>query len=195
MNNQQWTINNRQSSVTPSTDLGLRTSDYRPRTTKYELTFSMETTEIIVYDKAKYHCGGQFPPDQTIEQAMVHTGMYLGWIIDTGLYSEEFAQDQAAIDAFKARTMTGPQVYQKHDGCFTGDMLNDEGNAFSQFYYDIEYGRYLADYEDTLCQNLPSLYHVKDTWENYNRIKAVIDTRFLGWKKKSGPKPWLFWKR
>ena len=155
----------------------------------------METTEAIVYDKAKYHHGGQFPPDQTIEQAMVHTGMYLGWIIDTGLYSEELAEDQETIGAFKARKMSGPQVYQKYNGCFTEGMLNDEGNAFSQFYYDIECGRYLADYEDTLCQGLPSLYHVKDTWENYYRIKAVIDTRFLGWKKRSGPKPWVFWKK
>jgi hypothetical protein len=154
----------------------------------------METTAALVYDKAKYHYGGQFPPDQTIEQAMVHTGLYLGWIIDTELFGGELAEDQEAIGAFKARQITGVQVYQKHNGCFTESMLNDEGNAFSQFYYDIECGRYLADYEDTLCQDLPSLYHVKDTWENYHRIKAVIDTRFLGWKKRSGPKPWVFWK-
>jgi hypothetical protein len=91
--------------------------------------------------------------------------------------------------------MTGPQVYEKHNGCFTDDMLNDEGNAFSQFYYDIDCGRYLADYEDTLCQDLPSLYHVKDTWANYYRIKAAIDTRFLDWKKRNQPKPWEFWKK
>ena len=155
----------------------------------------MIVKEAKVYDKAKYHCGGQFPPDQTIEQAMVHTGMYLGWIIDTELYSVELAEDRETIDAFKARKITGPQVYQKRSGCFTESMLNDEGNAFSQFYYDIEFGRYLADYEDTLCQDLPSLYHVKDTWENYYRIKAVIDTRFLGWKKRNAPKPWVFWKK
>ena len=154
----------------------------------------MDVKEIKVYDKAKYHYGGQFPPNQTIEQALVHTGMYLGWIIDTGLYSEEFAEDQETISAFKARKMTGAQVYQKHNGCFTDNMLNDEGNLFSQFYFDIESGRYLADYEDTLCQDLPSLYRVKDTWENYRRIKAVIDAKFLGWKKKSKPNPWIFWK-
>jgi hypothetical protein len=50
-----------------------------------------------VYDKAKYHYGGQFPPDQTMEQALVHTGMYLGWVIDAGLYSEEFSHDQELI--------------------------------------------------------------------------------------------------
>lgn len=155
----------------------------------------MTVKEVKVYDKAKYHYGGQFPPDQTIEQATVHTGMYLGWIIDMGLYSEELASETEMIDAFKDRKMTGPQMYQKCNGCFTESMLNEEGNAFSQFYYDIEIGRYLADYEDTLCQDLPSLYHVKDSWENYYRIKAVIDTRFLGWKKKTAPKPWVFWKK
>ena len=154
----------------------------------------MIVKETKVYDKAKYHYGGQFHPSQTMEQALVHTGMYLGWIIDTGLYSEELAEDQETIGAFKAREITGPQVYQKYNGCFTGSMLNDEGNSFSQFYFDIECGRYLADYEDALCQGLPSLYHVKDTWENYGKIKAVIDMRFLEWKKKSKPKPWIFWK-
>jgi hypothetical protein len=155
----------------------------------------MIVQDVRVYDKAKYHYGGQFPPDQTIEQAMVHTGMYLGWIIDTELYSGELAEERGTIDAFKERKITGPEVYRRCGACFTESMLNEEGNAFSQFYFDIENGRYLADYEDTLCQELRSLYHVKDTWENYNRIKAVIDTRFLGWKKRSAPKPWVFWRK
>ena len=154
----------------------------------------MIVKETKVYDKAKYHYGGQFHPNQTMEQALVHTGMYLGWIIDTGLYSEELAEDQETIGAFMAREITGPQVYQKYNGCFTGNMLNNEGNSFSQFYFDIESGRYLADYEDTLCQDLPSRYHVKDTWENYHKIKAVIDMRYLECKQKSKPKPWIFWK-
>jgi len=87
--------------------------------------------------------------------------MYLGWIIDTGLYSEEFAQDQETIGAFTAREITGPQVYQKYNACLHGSMLNDEGNSFSQFYFDIECGRYLADYEDTLCQRLALLLSCK----------------------------------
>jgi hypothetical protein len=62
------------------------------------------------------------------------------------------------------------------------------------FLFDIENGRYLADYEDTLCKGLPSLYHVKDTWDNYYKIKVIMDARFLTWKKKSKPKPWIFWK-
>lgn len=92
----------------------------------------METTAAIVYDKAKYHYGGQFPPDQTIEQAMVHTGMYLGWVIDTELYSGELAEERETIDAFKARRITGPEVYRRCGACFTESMLNEEGNAFSQ---------------------------------------------------------------
>jgi hypothetical protein len=148
-----------------------------------------------VYDKAKYHYGGQFPPDQTMEQALVHTGMYLGWVIDAGLYSEEFSHDQELISEFRARRLTGPEVYKRCDACFTENMLNEEGNAFSQFYFDIENGRYLADYEDTLCKGLPSLYHVKDTWENYYKLKPVIDLRFSDWKKRHRAKPWIFWKK
>jgi len=33
--------------------------------------------EAIVYDKAKWHYGGDYPKDLPIEQAFVHTGMFL----------------------------------------------------------------------------------------------------------------------
>ena len=32
----------------------------------------------VVYDKAKYHYGGDFPEDLPDEQAFVHTDLYLG---------------------------------------------------------------------------------------------------------------------
>jgi len=38
----------------------------------------------IVYDKAKYHLDGVFPA----EQSFIHTGMFLGWVLDRDLYSE-----------------------------------------------------------------------------------------------------------
>ncbi|MDM5319251.1 hypothetical protein RGT17_02390 [Bacillus altitudinis] len=46
--------------------------------------------EVIVYDKAKYHYDGEFPKDLSIEQAFVHTGMFLGWIIDKKILMEKF---------------------------------------------------------------------------------------------------------
>ena len=43
-----------------------------------------------VYDKAEYHYDGEFPADLPIEQAFVHTGMFLGWIVYHHLYSDWF---------------------------------------------------------------------------------------------------------
>ena len=90
----------------------------------------MIVKEIKVYDKAKYHYGGQFPPNQTMEQALVHTGMYLGWIIDTGLYSETFAEDQETIRAFKAREITGPQVYKSTTAVSQGACSTTKATRF-----------------------------------------------------------------
>ena len=41
-----------------------------------------------IYDNAKSHFLGNFPDSLPIEQAYVHIGMYLGWIIESDLYSE-----------------------------------------------------------------------------------------------------------
>lgn len=143
--------------------------------------------EPVVFDKAKWHSDGEFPEDLDEKQAFVHTGLYLGWIIDTGLYSEEFADDLAGeILKFKARKMTGPDVYESNDGVFIDDMVNAEGLEFTLSYFDFEKGKYLADYEKLFTNNLPSMYHVQDTWENYDRLKLKIDERFAAWRKKQG---------
>jgi hypothetical protein len=143
--------------------------------------------EPVVFDKAKWHYEGQYPDDLDEDQAFVHTGLYLGWVIDTGLYSEEFGDDFAReIADFKVRKLTGPGVYQSADGVFMDDMLNPEGIAFTRKYFDFEGGQYLADYEKLLAADLPSMYHVADTWENYNRLKPQLDKRLAEWRKKRG---------
>jgi len=68
------------------------------------------------------------------------------------------------------------------EGKFTNDDLNDEGNAFAQAYYDLKTGKYLADYESTLGEDLEELYFVRDSWENFDRLKPVLDRRFKEWK-------------
>ncbi len=140
-------------------------------------------TSPIVYDKAKYHFDGKFPIDLPREQAYIHTGMYLGWIIDNNLCSEEFKNETIdEILQFKQKEITGTQIYISWDGALVDDMLNDEANAFSAYYFDFEKGQYLHDYEELLAKDLESLYHVKDSWENYYTLKSRIDERFREWK-------------
>lgn len=136
---------------------------------------------VIVYDKAKYHYQGNFPKRLSIDQAFVHTGMFLGWIIDNNLFSKEFEEETThEIRRFKQRELTGTQIYMKWDGVLASDMLNDEGNEFAKNYFDFETGLFPLDYEETFPK-IPTIYHVKDTWENYFKIKKVIDKRYLEW--------------
>jgi hypothetical protein len=150
---------------------------------KEDATPASPSRDPVVYDKAKYHYGGDYPEDLPHDQAFVHTGMYLGWIIDRGLYSDEFAAESASeIESFRKRRMTGRQVYERWDGALVDDMLSAEGNAFSAAYFDFEHGQFLADYRDVLARDLPSEYHVEDSWPNYERLKARIDERYRAWK-------------
>lgn len=144
---------------------------------------SQDDKPSVVYDKAKWHYGGDFPSDLPEEQGFVHTGLFLGWIIDNNLYSQWFSEEmEKDISAFKSREITGPRVFESCDGVFIDEMLNDEGNRFTQDYFDFESGQYLQDYEELLCERLPSMYHVEDTWENYEKLKERIDYRYRKWK-------------
>ena len=152
----------------------------------------------VVYDKAKYHYDGDYPDNLPQEQAFVHTGLYLGWIIDRDLYSEEFRGESGDLIArFKAREVTGPEIYESWDGCLIDDMLSDEGNAFSQEYFDFKSGKYLADYEELLLGGLPTLYHVANTWPNYDRLRERLDQRYAEWRRRRdvNVKQWQFWRR
>jgi hypothetical protein len=146
----------------------------------------------IVYDKAKYHYDGNFPKDLPIEQGFVHTGMFLGWILENDLYNQDFFQEIGLTDAvarFKKREITGTKVYEELDGSLTDEDLNEEGNKFAQFYFDFSKGEYQHDYARVFVGDLPSIYDVQDTWENYDKISRVITERYEKWK---GKKWWKF---
>ena len=141
--------------------------------------------EPIVYDKAKYHHDSVRKARLPIKQSEVHTAFFLGWIIDNDLYSKMFAEgprEQELIRQYKARKIAALAVYEWWDTCLIDDMLSSEGNAFAQAYFDFERGKYLSDYQEVLVGDLPSLFHVKYNWENYETIRSRIDDRYDSWK-------------
>src|SRR6185436_6550610 len=79
------------------------------------------------------------------------------------------------------------------DGVFMEDMLSEEGNGFAQYYFDFERGQYLRDYGELLAKGLPTMYHVADSWANYERLKARIDKRYREWERvqSGGWRSWL----
>lgn len=156
----------------------------------FQVTEFHESPEntLEIYDKAKWHYSGDFPDDLEPFQGYVHTGMFLGWCIDNELASDRFKTElKYEIEHFKQHKLTGSQIFKRCcDGVLMLEDLNAMGNRFAIDYFEFNHGKYLSDYEKTLGQHLPSIYHVADTWPNYEKLKTVIDERYANWKKNSG---------
>ena len=147
------------------------------------------------YDDASWHYGGDFPSDLPPEAGATHTGMFVAWAMLVGLAGElhttEFPED---LEKLRTRARTpGAFFLAACDGKFTDADLNDEGNAFAQVYFDK--GSYLKDYDRVLTKDLPSEYHVRDTWANFDTIRPVLDKRLKDWRRSqgSGGRPWWKW--
>ncbi len=136
------------------------------------------------FDDASWHYGGDFPKDLPDEAGATHAGMFLVWALFAGLGGEihiDEASDEIA--RLQSRETTPGQFFLRQcDGKLTDEDLNDEGNRFVAAYFDFTNGRYLADYETTLGSQLPSLYHVPDSWESFEAIAPVLDRRLLQWR-------------
>jgi hypothetical protein len=144
------------------------------------------------YDDASWHYGGDFPADLPDEAGATHSGMFVTWALLTGLSGDihitDFPDD---IPKLQLRSITpGAFFLSASDGKFTEEDLSNEGNDFAESYFNFESGNYLADYEETLGQDLPegrdSLYHIADTWENFDKLKPVLDRRLAEWRAHAG---------
>jgi len=139
----------------------------------------------MVYDKAEWHYDGDYPDDLPDENGATHIGMFLAWVVlhelEGELHRDEWPE---ALAALRARRITGRDFVMKQcDGTLGEDELSPEGNDFAADYYASD--QYLADYANVLSGDNPTLYHVADTWENYDRIAVVIDRRFKEWQGKT----------
>ena len=134
------------------------------------------------YDDASWHFGGDFPRDLPQEAGATHIGMFLAWALLSGLGGEIHAPE--ALQELLSRSVTpGAFFMSECDGKLTSEDLNDEGNAFASEYYPPETGQFVTDYDASLGGALPDLYHVADSWENFDQIKLLLDRRFQEWKK------------
>lgn len=138
------------------------------------------------YDQAEWHSGGNYPDDLPAENGGTHIGMFLAWVIVNGMEGDELREySSESLEAVRARRMTGREfLFKECDGKLCEWDLNEECNAFARYYYSAPECIYLKDYAETLAADLPSVYHVQDTWENYEKIAAVITERFKDWKRK-----------
>jgi len=143
------------------------------------------------YDDASWHYGGDFPKELVNENAATHIGMFITWCADHDLLSEFQLEDAGeAIGMVKNRTITGAEFLMDYcDEKFTDEDLDETGNAFTGAYYheDTAFATTYAPYLEDYClafenRNLPSIYHLENTWENYNVLKPILNKRFAEWK-------------
>ncbi len=145
----------------------------------------------MAVDKAKWHYEAENYPDELDEDcAATHIGMFLAWAVLHGLVGDELREDSnEAIDALCSRRITGREfLIDECDGCLGEGDLNDEGKGFAASYYTSEAPteeRYLLDYSECLAENVESIYHVEDSWENYDRLAPVIDRAFADWRHRT----------
>ena len=140
------------------------------------------------YDDATWHSGGNFPPDLPPSAAGTHTGMFMAWAFLSGMASRIAAANLAErMHQLESRAVTPGAFYlETCGGKFLDEDLNEEGNAFARAYFDFADGQYLADYDATLGSDLGDIYRVADTWENFDRLKGILDSRYREWKAQVG---------
>ena len=135
------------------------------------------------YDDASWHSGGDFPKDLGDDASFTHTGLYLAWALLVGFASDDFLDEwDDSLQALQSRTISPSQVFKDMDGKLIDEDLSDEGNDFTAAYFDFEKGQYLKDYGEVLSVGLPTMYHVADTWANFDTLKPVLDRRLEAWR-------------
>jgi hypothetical protein len=141
----------------------------------------------IVFDKAKWHINEDFPKDLNDFQSYIHSGLFVCWLVDKGLIENDFEQENGKeITDLKLRQISPVTFYHDClDGVFTSDGLTKEGIEFTKSYFDFETGKFMEDYLKVFDANneLSSVFHVTDTWDNYDKIKQAIDSRYELWMK------------
>ncbi len=148
------------------------------------------------YDDASWHYGGDFPSSLPDRAGGTHIGMFAAWMWLNGLESETARREcQKELKLLRGRKGTpGVFVMNVLDGKIIAADFSEEGNAFLKAYYQeekkSELGQFLDDYADVHKDSaLPTLYHVEDSWENYDRLAKVIDRRYRDWKRRTEYRP------
>jgi hypothetical protein len=132
------------------------------------------------YDDASWHSDGNFPEGVPAENSATHVGMFLGWAVLRDLVGDMHrTNEESAFDLERIRNRHfRPRDYVLNwcDGKLTEDDLNEEGNAFAAAYYQESY---LADWAELFPDN----YRVDDSWQNFDRVIAILDWRYDAWRE------------
>ena len=143
---------------------------------------TVEKKQDKVYDLAKNHFLGDFPASLPIEKAYLHIGIYMGWVIENELYSEYFEEEASSeIYRFSRREIGCIILAEIWNGALSHELFNEQTNLFTFYYYAG--GLFKKDYTEVLVTSQKTIYHVDDSWENFEKISRRISERYKAWKK------------
>ncbi|MCB9913350.1 MAG: hypothetical protein H7A46_22765 [Verrucomicrobiales bacterium] len=149
------------------------------------------------YDDASWHFEStpEGSEDERWKAAAAHIGVYLKWCLVRGWASPlllEGDEDAARVEQVRSGSLTGTAFLNDWcDSKFIDDLLVDEANAFTAYYYN---GDYISDVELLVRGKLLS---AAEEAYDFPRLQKVMDTRYdewvsLGRPSKKPKKPW--WK-
>ena len=136
------------------------------------------------FDDASWHHDGDWPEGLDRTHAFTHTGMFLAWLVLNGLAAREFLKEVAReVSSLKSRQITPGRFFEAMDGKFVDDMVGREVLPFVEYYFESGKWPYMDDYHEIVAEGLPTLYHVQDSWENYDKIAPRISESYDAWKR------------
>ena len=145
-------------------------------------------------DRVDWHYGNNFPKELPKENGGTHIGLFISWIIESGLIGEIHTNDSSeGIQKVKRKEITGRDfLFEFCDGKLWNEDLNEVGVLFAEDYYSSD--QYFNDYANLLAAEKETVYHIENNWENYSKLKKILDVRFKKWNSQRNKKKWQFWK-
>jgi hypothetical protein len=143
----------------------------------------------VKFDDYDWHAGS-LPDELPFEQGFVHIGVYLAWLLERGLLAVNdeilsYPPIASTLKAVQRREVTGSALNDVLDGKLMSDLMTAEGDAFTRYYYE----RYLGDYSVVMTRLYPTEYHAADSWDTYDRMRAVINAVYDAWIAAGRPPP------
>ena len=135
------------------------------------------------YDDVEFHLGDAFARGRTEDDAFVHIGFILIWLIRNDLASHRFF-DKKTVESVRSGTLTGTQMREFVDGKFMSTMVRREAARFLDAYYPVGYGQdYAAEFADE-----PD-FEVPDDTAHESRIIRRLDAAWTRWRQAGSPGP------
>jgi|GEM_PF-2553458 hypothetical protein len=133
------------------------------------------------YDDASWHYDStpEFEDDERWAVAAAHIGVYLKWCLLQGWAGELHTEDEAdqnMVEQVISGNMTGAEfLIQQCDCQFTNEELNDEGNAFTSYYFADHYPE---DLESVAREQILS---APESEYDFDALREIFDRQYGEW--------------